>query len=222
MPIQSIIQSSFLNPLPRDPGKLPLMLTVSGEYGAGGRELARYLASKWQVTFFDPDIIDRIVAESIRNKDLSDQLDRSLPEMLDDWFHALWKKKKDDTSKSVYYLHLVKTVMSIAKTGGVIVGRGAHLILAGQTAVFRLKVEGSRDFCARNISQKEGISLKAAKDLAARMDAERVDFVREIYRRFPTHNTYYDLVLGAESLSREQMGTIVELAMREAGFHIPE
>jgi cytidylate kinase len=221
MSVQAIIQSTFFAEKSGEgtEGFRP-MITVSGEYGAGGREVGRVLAQKLGVVCFEPELIDQIVAESMKSSELSRQLDNRLPDVLDDWLRRLWHKK-EPSDRADYYLHLVKAVMGITHVGGVIVGRGAHLILASQN-VFRLKIEGSREFCAQSIAKREGISVKAAMEMVGHVEEERIRFVREIYKRFPTDKTYYDLVLNREIISQEQIVDIVFLAMQMAGYELPE
>ena len=217
MSVQTIIQSTFFSEKrASDRRASSPLITISGEYGAGGRDIGKLLAKQLGIVCFEPELIDQIVEESMKGSELSHQLDTKLPETLDSWLHLLWHEKAP-AQRADYYIHLVKAIMGIVHVGGVIIGRGAHLILAGQK-VFRLKVEASRDFCAHAIAKKEGISLKAAKELAERVDAERIKFVREVYKRFPTENTYYDLVLNAETIPPDQMLHIVTHAMRTAGY----
>lgn len=218
MAVQEIIESTFFDTEGQSASGEQPLVTISGEYGAGTKELGPALAERLHVGYFDASLLDRIVEQAQDDKRLGSRLDDLFPEFLDNWLYKL--SYSSGSKRSDYYLHLVKTIMGISRRGGVIDGRGAHLILAGQK-VFRLKVEAGLEYCTRQVAEREGVSQEWAAKLITKMDQERIRFVKEVYKRFPTNNTYYDLVLGAETLEHEAMLRITVKAMQLAGFNVP-
>ncbi|ABK44162.1 hypothetical protein Mmc1_1653 [Magnetococcus marinus MC-1] len=196
----------------------PPLVAVSGEYGAGAEDVAKLLAERLGVQCFDPPLMQRIVEEAQSNYALQERLDELMPNKIKGWLATFMKKNRG--KGEISYLHLVKAMMGISAKGGVIIGMGAHLILSDRQ-VFRLKVEAGPDYCSGRIAKATGIDIKAAEKMCARVDRERVKFVKEIYERFPTDATYYDLVLSAETFSPQQMTEMAIQAMCLAKLDMP-
>ena len=72
--------------------------------------------------------------------DLVKTLDEHVKRIKGNWWHGLISGKS--FSREQYFHHLVKVVLSVSLNGGVIVGRGAHLILGAERA-FRVRIAGT-------------------------------------------------------------------------------
>jgi hypothetical protein len=210
MPIRSIIQSTFFENEALQSSQPPL-LTVTGEFGAGVEAVGRDLAIKLNVKYFDYWVLDSIIREARLNNELRKQMKSRRPPDLANWISSFFGK--GDSSNEEYQALLVKTVLGIAPMGGVIVGRGAHLILS-DFKVLRLKVEAGPEYCAIQVADRKGISLKAARKMVAKINKERMKFVADIYDKYPGCSSYYDLVLSSEIMSTQQ---IVDVAMSAMG-----
>ncbi|MBF0384223.1 MAG: cytidylate kinase-like family protein [Magnetococcales bacterium] len=214
MPIKSIIQSTFFDNQ-AIPTQQPPLLTITGELGAGVGDIADKLAERLGVGCYDYQVLDGIINEARSNHLLVKEMDSRRPNVLSKWINSFYKK--GDSAKSEYLAYLVKTVMGIAPMGGVIVGRGAHLILS-EYQVLRLKVEAGPKFCAKRVATRKGISPKAAQEMVTKVNKERMKFVADIYDKFPVNASYYDLILSAEVLTAEQIVDVTIAAMKMAGL----
>lgn len=194
------------------PGE-PLVVTVAGEFGAGGEEVGAYLAALLGIPCYTESDIQPRVARSqseTSHAALGEGL-RSAP--LEGWLHRLIKGKE----LRAEMLHLIKVITELAAGGGVIVCSGAHLIL-GHRPLFRLKVEGSESYCVQRLAEKEAISPDVARARVRQRNTSNLCMARELYRSFPTDNTYYDLVLNAEALEARSMARLARLALQNAGY----
>lgn len=218
MPINSIIQSTFFDDK-RTTSTQPPLLTITGEFGVGIEEIARDLAAKMGVQCFDYQILDGIIDELDSNQALRKEMKARRSKEHSGWVSSLLQKR--GASNTEYVANLVRTIMGIAPMGGVIVGRGAHLILYGQK-VLRLKVEAGPEYCAKRVANIEGISLHAARKMANKVNQERMNFVAGIYKKFPVYSSYYDLILSAEILNREQIVDVTLSAIKMAGLRVEE
>lgn len=197
--------------LPYAPSQ-PLVVTVAGEYGAGSREVAVAIADRLGMLCYDTPLIDRMTEASLKSMEEAGRSPAAMPKH--DWLHQL---KAERGKKEDFALHLVRTVMGIGAVGGVIIGNGAHLILFG-LPLFRVKVEGGVEFCARRVVEQEGISFDEARKKVVRMNREHTRRVREIFEHFPNDRTYYDLVLSAERFPVEEMVELIMEALEESGL----
>lgn len=194
-------------------------MTLSRSMGSQGSRIAELLADHLGVPCFGYALLDGIVKEAKSDKFLMALVDERAPNALEDWVHALFSKGV--VSRSSFYRRLIKTTLLIAKTGGVIIGRGAHLVLANNPKVFRLRVEGSFDVRVQRVAERESLSLKKAKELVNRTDAERKKYVKELFKRYPHERAYYDLVVNSDTLTPFDAVDIVLHAMEKMGYIAP-
>ncbi|MBF0309609.1 MAG: cytidylate kinase family protein [Magnetococcales bacterium] len=193
----------------------PLVITISGEHGSGREAVGALLARYLDMPCTDEPELERLVDEGLAAGGNGKTKHDNWLEGMGDWIveHTTIERPKQRNR----LLHLVKVVVEKADHGGILIGAGAHLILANHR-VFRLKVEAGNTFCAKALSEAEGTSLKESRREVEETNRARIEKVREIYQAFPTTSTYYDLVLNAESFSREEMVQLTILAMQQTGF----
>ncbi len=101
-------------------------------------------------------------------------------------------------------------------------GRGAHLVLDDRKNVFRMRITGSINACARRVAQREKIEMEQARQKVLKINGERTKFVKEMFNNFPSNKTYYDLVLNSDGLTSEQISEITLFTMKQMGFYVPE
>ena len=195
------------------------VVTLSRGVGSGGGKIAELLAEELTVPCFGYSMFDGIVKESKQDKFLLALVDEKAPGTLEDWIHSLFTKGQ--ASKSDFYMRLIKTTLAIAKTGGVIVGRGAHLVLASNPRVFRVRIEGSMDVCVERVAKREKIKTKKSKELILKVEKERRKYVKELYNRFPHDRAYYDLVINTDKLSSHDAVELITNTMGKMGFYLP-
>ena len=196
----------------------PAVVTISRECGSMGAQVAQLLADALEVRCCDRVILQEVARRANVDENLVKALDQHVSELEDHW----WKKllHKEALSYEDYYQNLVKTVLSISRTGGVIVGRGANHIL-GEKRAFRVRVTGSLDKCAEFISERDKVDMKLAMQKARRSNKERAEYIHKLYNADINDPTHYDLVLNSDRFSREQIVDLILLAMDKAGFTIP-
>lgn len=195
------------------------VVTVSRTVGANGSKIAELLADQLGVPCFGYSMLDGIVKEAKSDKYLMGLIDERAPNALEDWIHGLFTK--GEISRAGFYRRLVKTTLAISKTGGVIIGRGAHLVLAGNPKVFRVRIEGSLEVCTQRVAERENIKPKKAVELIKKIDAERRNYVKELYKMYPHARAYYDLVLNSDALDVHDAVEIITFAMEKMGYYVP-
>jgi hypothetical protein len=220
--IQGISMSTYFDPKRAEEcsreQRCPVV-TVSRSFGANGSRIAELLAEALTVPCFGYSMLDGIVREAKSDKYLMGLIDERAPGPLEDWIHAMFTK--GEVSQAGFYRRLIKTVIAIAESGGVLIGRGAHLILANNPKVFRVRIEGSLEICAQRVAEREKIKLKEARERIVKVDNERRLYVRELYRRCPSQRAHYDLVLNSDLLEPEAAVEVILFAMEKMGFYLP-
>ena len=229
--IQSIVGSSLYTTVERGkkrpkihPGK-PL-ITLSRFHGTPDMETARLLADRMGVPLYDKELLKAIVKEAKGDKQLLESLDERATSLVDDIVHAFFSKKS--TNKDAYFRYMAKVIVSIGPSGGIIVGRSAHLLLP-KLAAFRVRLEGSLSVCVKRLmvaeqeKTEDGKKLKESRveKLILKINKEREKCDRDVEKRFPAQAKGYDLVINSDVYTPEQMVKIITVAVQEAGFQVP-
>ena len=189
-------------------GSAPVV-TVSATYGASGSLIAPAVATRLGLPFADRLILARspapAVAESGEQLTEDERLAGRRTSFLDRLAHltgglGLPVPSGDDLSDHVKE-QVERSVAEIAAgAGGVILGRGAMLILAGAPAAFHVRLDGPEDRrCARAMAL-EGIDEATARDRMAETDTARARYFSRLYGREAQDPSLYHLVIDSTVL----------------------
>lgn len=190
------------------------VITLSRDYGSGGRKIAKELARRLAVPVFDKELLDAVVEKSGADPHLLAQLDEKTRGFWDSWIISVLSG--ENVLNENYRRHLAKVVLGIFNTGdgGVIIGRGAHLILARQD-VFRVRITASPETCAERVSQERQISPEEAGKEVARVNADRARFVWDAFGKRLNDPAAFDLTLNTDRLDKyEEAAGIIIFAMQ--------
>ena len=194
-------------------------VTLSRDYGSTGFETAKQLAKKLGVRCFDKEILDAIAEQSNVDIGLLEKLDEHSRGFIEQWATSLISGKA--AYHSDYKRHLVNIVLGIARQGGVIVGRGAHLILDPRR-VFRVRITGSLEECAERIAARESISVEQATKKVKQVNDDRAAYVKRMFH-VPLHDaSRFDVILNSDRHSPEDLADIIVHAMRKAKLPVPD
>jgi cytidylate kinase len=193
------------------------VVTVSRGYGALGKEVAQTLADTLGVRCCDRIILQEVARRAHVDVNLVKRLDEQVSNIGSDFWKTLFKEKT--YSKERYLHHLVKVVLNISTKGGVIVGRGAHLIL-GPDRCFRVRIVGSLEKCAQRISAREGTDIEAARRRVEEVDRERDEYLKELYGIHAGDPSNFDLVLNTDRFTLNETLALILDAMQQAGYEL--
>lgn len=190
------------------------VVALSRDYGSGGRGIAQHLAKHLAVPVFDKELLDAVVERSGADPHLMAQLDEKTRGFWDGWIVSMLSGENvlDDN----YRRHLVKVVLGILNTGngGVIVGRGAHLVLARQN-VFRVRIIASPETCAERVAHERRISLEEARKEVARVNEGRSKFIWDVFKKRLNEPAAFDLTINTDHLSKyEEAAEIIIFAIQ--------
>ena len=195
------------------------VLTVARTCGSGGEQIANMLADRLQLRCYDNELLDAIAEEARTDKDVMARLDEHADELMDGWLRAIITGKGAFAPE--YRRALVNVVLGISHSGGVIVGRGAHLILTGKN-VFRLRVVCSLPTCVERISQEMGFKKAEAEAYVLKIDKRREKFLTKVYPTNVHASSGYDLTVNTDKFSFEQVVELILFAMKQRGYDVPE
>ena len=193
------------------------VVTVSRGYGALGKETAQRLADTLGVRCCDRYILQEVAKRANVDVELVRRLDDRVNRINGNWWESLFKGRP--YPKERYLQHLVKVVLNISTKGGVIVGRGAHLIL-GPERCFRVRIIGSLEKCAERISVREAIGIDAAQQRVQEVDRDRARYLNDLYGVHAGDSSNFDLVLNTDRFTVKETTALILDAMHKAGYQL--
>lgn len=193
-------------------------VTISRDCCANGEEIARRLAMRLCVRCYDRELLNGMLNEAHGDKMLLEQLDERVQGMLDDVIRDLFSNERFGADR--YRSSLVRLVLRISSTGGVIVGRGANLILA-QKRVYHVRIVGSPLICARRMSEREKIPVNVALEKVQTINSERADFIRQHFKQDINTPSNYHLMLNTDSVRVDDAVRMILFGMETSGFSVP-
>jgi cytidylate kinase len=199
--------------------KASYVVTVSRGFGSLGKQIAQALADRLEVRCCDRSILEGVA----KRADVDIELVKRLDENLEYSITSPWKEffKGKSFPKERYLHFLVKVVLNISKQGGVIVGRGAHLILGPEKA-FRVRIIGSLENCAQRVAEREQIDIEAARESVTTVNRQRADYLQQLYGEGINDCSDYDLTINTDRFDIEAAIELILHSMQLAGYNLPE
>ena len=151
------------------------ILTISREYGSGGREVGRALAERLGYTYEDRvSLLASLRAADPRWERFGDEYDEHKPTV---WERFDWSFRG---YAALLQLHILAAA---AADRVVIVGRGAALLLAGVPTALHVRVVAPLAQRIERIMRREHADHDSVRRMIERVDRERAGFVRAVYHR---------------------------------------
>ena len=198
---------------PVAPRRLQPVITVSRQRGSGGSSIAERLATRFQYTLLDRDLVDRICASAGTIRRVVETLDEHTKPQVTSFCESLIGGGYVDASD--YVRHLLEVIRSFSELGGVVVvGRGANFVV-GPERGFHVRLVAPLEVRVRRIMERDQLREKAAQHLVESSDHDRETFIRKVYHHDINDPTAYDLIINTGHLTFEVADHVVALAAME-------
>ena len=183
------------------------VITISRLPGAGGTALAKELAEKLKIGFFDHEIVEAIARNAKVSERVIETLDEEDRSILDDWIAALDSRRH--LWRDEYLSHLRNVIGTIGAHGyAVILGRGAGFILPEKVCL-RVLVVAPLETRIRNVVENSGMSTEEAGEKVMKTESGRVAFIKKYFHADMKDPGNYDLVINTENVNIETSVKIV-------------
>lgn len=210
--MQAVIQAAETSTEGRPLGAVRPVVAVSRDHGSGGDEIARRLAERLGVPCYDQELVTHVAARLETDADVARMIDESVGKARDMWLMGLVTGR--DLGLGTTKRHLVNVILSLAKEGGVIVGRGAHVVLSTGAAL-RVRITGSPEVCARRLARAEGLDPDSALKRIKEINHNRGKFVWDLFHARTSDASAFDLVINTDRL--DDWDTLVETLYAASG-----
>lgn len=198
------------------------VITIGRQFGAGGRELGRTLASKLGIAYYDKELLIEAAKEAGVSPEFFERADERFPSFISGVFSfnlgsnpmSFYSGSTSISDDSIYKAQC-DVIRSLASRGScVIVGRSADYVLRDYPRVANIYVHAPIDVRCRRIMNRRNPMDGALTAARARAQAERNDKLRANYYNFYTDKRWgdarsYDLTLDSSVMPMESLAEVV-------------
>ncbi len=178
------------------------ILTISREYGSGGREIGQMVAQKTGYRYVDKErLFQDLEQAGARWAKAARELDEVCPTV---WERFDWQYRG-------FVSQVEALIMAYAaEDNAVIVGRGGSVLLREVPFCLKVRLVAPLEVRLERIMLRESLSRAAAERLIKQVDGERACFIKANYGVDWDSEDLVDMTLNTAALSYEQ---VVELLL---------
>lgn len=182
------------------------IITISRQYGSGGREIGRKLAEQLGVPFYDNEIISRAAKETgfseAAFETVEDKATNSLLYSIAMGMNVFTNQDAGFAGLSLderIFLAQSNVIRKVAEEGGcVIVGRCADYILKDYENVVNIFIRANLDFRIKRSIQVDQLDESKAGEIVSKKDKSRGNYYRYHAGERWDNLMNYDLVLRSD------------------------
>ncbi|MHB8893554.1 MAG: cytidylate kinase-like family protein [Candidatus Geothermincolia bacterium] len=183
------------------------ILTISRQYGSGGREIGRAVAEDLGYAYEDhATVLAHLRGLDRRWVRWAEELDERRP--------SAWERY-DWSFRGYVALMQEHLIAAASRDRVVIVGRGGNVLLEGVRTAYRIRVTAPLEERIERILQRELTDRESAKQLVERTDSEREGFVRAVYGRGWDDPAAFDAVFDTGRQGRAAIVSLIKDALME-------
>ncbi len=162
------------------------IITITRQYGSGGREIGRKLAEAYGIPFYDNEIISRAAKESgfaeAAFQNVEDKATNSLLYSIAMGMNVFSNQEMGFTGLSLddrVFLAQSNVIRKVAEEGPcVIVGKCADYILKDRDDIINLFISASVDFRIKRSIQIDSLPTKKAAEIVLKKDKSRANYYK--------------------------------------------
>ncbi len=189
-----------------------LVITISREYGSGGRYVGRIVADKLGIKFYDKDFIEKLAEETGLSEEYIENNEQ--------------KRNKLDTLNNGYYSGLnnadelfiqeSKLIKQVAKKEScVIIGRCADFILKEQPNTIKIFIYSNMEDKIKRATEIYGFNKEKAEKEIKRINKLRANHYKYYTGKEWKDNSNYDICINSDTLGVEKAADIICQIARE-------
>lgn len=187
------------------------VITISRQFGAGGRTLGKMIAENLGYTFADNDIIQRIAYQANVSEDwvesfekeAGSRISRLISSMVSQrWIDRVLADERGYLDEKIYLDYLVLIIAQIGDEGNaVILGRGSQYILNDHPDAYHILLIDELDNRIKFMSTHYEMSEKKAARVVSAEDKRRQNLYSKLQKKDFDDPGLYHLVLNMSRMS---------------------
>jgi cytidylate kinase len=194
------------------------VITVSREFGSGGRSIGRMVAEKLGYAFYDSELVEEVAKRSGFSPEFIKESGEYASTRHSLLFSLATANQFTANGLSVtdrLYLEQSKIIEELAEKGGcVIVGRCADYILRDRTDALHVFIHANMECRAERIVERYGQSDKSPEKRLTEKDQKRKVYYKNYTGRNWGEAQNYDLCLNSSTLGLEACAEFIVRAAK--------
>lgn len=189
------------------------VITISRQFGSGGREIGKLLAEKLGISYYDSDLIRLVAQKSGYTPEYVEKNEQSLKNpVLHDFF--AWYSGPLEQSELPKVDQLFRKEAEVirelaGKESCIIVGRLANVILKDVPSAYHVFIGADKQAEAARVSERDNISLEAAAAKVKKVNQERANHCKYFSKTEWGNAKNYDLCIRSDDFGVEGTSEII-------------
>jgi cytidylate kinase len=200
---------------------VPQTITISSSFGAGGNVVGLAVAGRLGIPFFDraiPAAVAGRLAISIEEAAAQDEkapsawarVGRAFANMAVPMAPQNLEPPSDPEEFRTQTERILHEIA--ATTGGVVLGRGAMLVLGARPDVLRVRLDGPVEARVAQVAEREGMDLDEVRAMQQDTDGARDHYLKLFYKARQDDPSLYDLVIDSTAIPFESCTELIATA----------
>lgn len=194
-----------------------VVITISREYGSGGREVGRLLAEKLNIPFYDKELLTYLAQESGLDPDLFKSVDAKVG-FANFYFNDNSDFKVGASSlRDLGTLSVIQRIQSVqevlikklAQTSCVIIGRCSNYILRDDPQVIDVFIRADLVDKKKRAVNQYGEAIEGINERLMEVDMRRAKYYNYFCDRAWGKASNYDLLINTSHLTLEDAAEII-------------
>ncbi len=203
------------------------VITISRQFGAGGKTIGKKVADLLGYTFADDDIVQQIAemakvstvwVETVE-KEAGGRLSRVVSRMVSKpLVDRILKDERGYIDEQIYIDYLVVIIAQIAEEGNaVILGRGSQYILKDMPDAYHVLLINSFENRVRFVMENYGMNHQRASHVVKSEDRRRQNLYRKLGKQDFDRPELYHLVINMERIRIDQAFDMILRLVNQRG-----
>ncbi|WP_027399006.1 cytidylate kinase family protein [Anaerovorax odorimutans] len=198
-----------------------IVVTISREYGSGGRQIAQELAEKLGFEYYDRNIITMTAQNSDLPEDYIEAKEQKMKNsLLYDLFSQYYALTEEETELDKLYEVEANIIKEAASKGNcVIVGRCADYILKNMDNCYNVFIHAKEDYKIKQIMEREHIdkkqALKHMRDINKKRFIHYKYYTGQIWGFSPNYNLCLDVTGLNSNKASEMIMTYIKFSVKD-------
>ncbi len=195
------------------------VITISRQFGAGGRTLGKMLANKLSYTFAD-NVVIQMIAENANvsagwvesvEKEAGTRLSRVISKMVSQkWLDRVLANEKGYIDEEIYLDYLVIIISQLAEEGNaVILGRGSQYILDDHPDTYHILLIDELENRVKFMMKHYELDAAQAKRRVNNEDKRRLNLYKKLGKQDYDHPSLYHLTLNMSKFTMEEAQELI-------------
>jgi len=176
------------------------VITISGQLGTLGTEIAREVAGKLNYAYVDKEIIGEMVANFGFGAPEAEKYDEKKPPFWDFL-----------SAQRTHFLHSIQAaIYDFARKGQVvIVGRGGQVLLKNVPGTLHVRIFAPFDLRVKRLAQSARVDERHAARILRQSDHDSAGYLHSFFRSDWNDASLYDLLINTEYLLPATAGRLI-------------